>query len=76
MRRTCQLPGCHNIHEARGWCAAHYYRWHRYGNPLGTPLQRPRGGRVRVPLSQVYPDRRAAAWASQVRFDRALERLR
>ena len=34
------------------------------------------GGPVRIPLDYVIPDKRAMAWASQVRFDAALERLR
>lgn len=26
---------------ARGWCGAHYRRWHRYGDPLGLAPRRP-----------------------------------
>lgn len=29
--RLCSIEGCENIHEARGWCHAHYRRWLRTG---------------------------------------------
>lgn len=32
--RTCSLPECQRPHSGRGWCAAHYQRWRRYGDPL------------------------------------------
>ncbi|HEY7824270.1 MAG TPA: HNH endonuclease signature motif containing protein [Acidimicrobiia bacterium] len=32
---VCSIPGCHERHEARGWCNKHYLRWKRHGNPLG-----------------------------------------
>lgn len=36
--RVCELPGCTNVHYARGWCANHYRRWARYGTTdLSTP---------------------------------------
>ena len=34
-KRTCNLDGCDNPHDARGWCRVHYQRWRRYGDPLG-----------------------------------------
>lgn len=34
---TCQVEGCTRAVHARGWCAAHYKRWRRTGNP-GTTL--------------------------------------
>lgn len=32
--RTCSVPKCEQRPIARGWCARHYQRWQRYGDPL------------------------------------------
>lgn len=40
QQRTCSITGCEHPHEARGWCATHYARWRRSGDPLYlTPYQ-------------------------------------
>lgn len=31
----CSLEGCVSPVKARGWCAMHYHRWQRHGDPLG-----------------------------------------
>lgn len=31
---TCSIAGCDRPCVARGWCAAHWYRWSRHGDPL------------------------------------------
>ena len=68
--RVCSIDGCDNVHAARGWCHKHYMRWRRWGDPeMIDPRLRP--GVLRIPLSQVAPAKRAAAWAGQVRFDAA-----
>lgn len=36
---TCSIDGCENGVEARGWCAMHYRRWQRHGDPA---YQRPK----------------------------------
>lgn len=43
MTRMCSIEGCSRIHYGRGWCAAHYVRWRRHGDPLGggTPYGEP-----------------------------------
>lgn len=33
--RICSVPGCPNELRARGWCATHWARWRKYGDPLG-----------------------------------------
>lgn len=34
--RTCDIRGCNEPHEARGWCLKHYHRWRTHGDPLKT----------------------------------------
>ncbi len=45
VRTPCSVDGCEKIARALGYCSAHYYRFRRFGDPLGkSPLQRrPRG---------------------------------
>lgn len=35
-QRICSIPDCEKPLNARGWCKGHYYRWSRYGDPLGS----------------------------------------
>lgn len=43
--KPCSL--CADTAVARGYCADHYYRWHRYGDPLAQKgRERPRPRRV------------------------------
>src|SRR5262245_28935844 len=37
--RRCVVEGCPRPKDAKGYCASHYSRWRRYGDPLagGTP---------------------------------------
>lgn len=52
MEATCSVAGCDRDVNARGLCKAHYYRWSRYGDPLGTPLPRaPRPRKVKPPCT-------------------------
>jgi HNH endonuclease len=47
-RRRCSFSGCEEKHYAHGWCAKHYRRWQRHGDPAvvklvivqGTPEER------------------------------------
>src|SRR5687767_14275504 len=34
-QRICSIPDCGKKHFGRGWCAAHWVRWQRHGDPLG-----------------------------------------
>lgn len=35
-QRTCSVEDCEEPHSGRGFCARHYQKWHRYGDPLAT----------------------------------------
>lgn len=37
MKATCSVDGCDRPINAREFCKRHYYRWSRYGDPLGQP---------------------------------------
>ena len=43
--RVCEVPGCVQVHSARGMCNVHYKRWRR-----GAPLD---GAVVREPASGI-----------------------
>lgn len=45
--RTCSIEGCEAAHQARGWCAMHYKRYLKTGDPLKTVQ----------PARPIYPDR-------------------
>lgn len=38
--RQCSIDECARPLVARGWCAAHYQRWKKYGTPLSGPPMR------------------------------------
>jgi hypothetical protein len=42
MIATCTIPDCARPFYARGWCAAHYRRWQRHGDPRGALPVQPR----------------------------------
>lgn len=33
MSRFCEVKDCDGIHQAKGYCQKHYYRYKRYGDP-------------------------------------------
>lgn len=46
-KRTCSIDNCERSAIARGWCGAHYRRWHKYGDPRAV------APRKAVPLTGV-----------------------
>jgi 5-methylcytosine-specific restriction endonuclease McrA len=49
VRPPCSIEGCDAPASGRGWCALHYARWHRLGDPLAeVAYQAPRGARCTV----------------------------
>jgi hypothetical protein len=34
VKKECQVPGCNNPHQARGYCSLHYNRLKKNGNPM------------------------------------------
>ena len=40
VKKVCGIEGCSKPVCARGWCIAHYWRWRRYGDPLGKSVTR------------------------------------
>lgn len=33
--KTCNIEDCEKPRKARGWCAMHWQRWRKHGDPLG-----------------------------------------
>jgi hypothetical protein len=56
--RSCSVPGCSKLQDSRGYCKSHYYRWSRYGDPLGTKpprLTRPTSERFWEKVDKLHP---------------------
>ena len=65
----CSIAGCIRPVLARGWCGAHYAKWRRYGDPIGTyKIHGNKGKRYLVPapineeLKRATPEE--IAWAA------------
>lgn len=55
-RKTCEVEDCENPQAGKGYCKSHYYRWKRYGDPLGTSASK-RGRPLNHKLSQETKDK-------------------
>ena len=42
----CSIPGCDQLHQARGWCHTHYETWRRNGDPLFLKNKRSGEGHI------------------------------
>lgn len=38
----CSISGCSRKPKSRGWCGAHYLRFRKFGDPLGSAMPRPK----------------------------------
>ena len=50
----CKVAGCEREHASRGYCAAHYARWHRgvsIAGPIGATKGRQKGLKPRLKTS-------------------------
>lgn len=53
--RVCSVDGCGRALLARGWCGAHYTRWHKHGDPLAHVEVGHRAGLPAAPLLALFP---------------------
>lgn len=40
VQRSCAVPGCEKLGIKREWCAMHYSRWQKHGDPRHVPERR------------------------------------
>ena len=54
----CSIDGCERpIHvQSRGWCRAHYLRWHRFGDPLASAPRKDGRTRYLEKVERLGPD--------------------
>lgn len=65
--RICSIPDCDRRHEAHGYCARHYQKWYRLGDPCAGKTRRPRA----VPCSVLTcPSRAVAKGLCSIHHDR------
>ena len=55
-QRTCSIEGCTKRAEKRTWCAMHYRRWHKHGDPLGGGVPRFTGDAEATFLARITED--------------------
>lgn len=48
-QQVCSVEDCGKKHDSHGYCAAHVWRWKKYGDPLaGPPMRQRQSGPCRV----------------------------
>lgn len=75
--KVCTIDGCNRPHCARGWCNAHWQRWRRTGDPLGTRQRAPRRDTAQHGSRRRYQTgcRCDLCWRAQKRYRIARDRV-
>jgi 5-methylcytosine-specific restriction endonuclease McrA len=45
LPELCSIKGCGKLRKGRGWCAAHWFRWRQFGDPLHRKMGEVRDGK-------------------------------
>lgn len=64
MPETCTVPNCTHPVRARGWCATHWARWRRTGDPLGSTAP-PLVSSVKCDVADCERQARTRRWCSR-----------
>lgn len=59
---VCSIADCGKSVEARGWCAAHYNRWIRHGDPLGGGISKGEAQRYYREVALTYDGDDCLIW--------------
>jgi len=59
--KHCTIPGCHEPHEARGYCERHYGIWRRHGDPTAK-IHRYEFGKTLAERIAAYTKRSSGCW--------------
>lgn len=54
--RLCEIEGCNEKHEAKGYCKKHYRKYKKYGDPLVQPVRKEYPKNVKKKSSVSYED--------------------
>ena len=69
--RGCSIEGCDRKHYQRGWCAVHYGRWYRHGDPLaGLPTYATVQDRIMGTVEMVEQSLLGPCWLWQGTLDK------
>lgn len=61
-KRICSIPDCGKVHSAHGYCADHYNRWKRYGDPTAGRIQRGAALRYYQDIALTYDGDECLIW--------------
>lgn len=60
----CKVLECNMPHDAKGYCADHYYRWRKYGSPYGGIRNRAQKGDIDsfIKKATQYTEKECLIW--------------